>query len=187
MSTKKKKTVKDLQVRNGNFFQTVLSIKKCLENDVSFLQSGLKNATDIYNQKVNVNNVSQDSLMALAWDVTGYSELVKMNGDLLSEICLLLEQNLVTVVKVWGQLRDKLCNYLKQLYFRKREPASHLLVFMIADEQREFKPYAIPVRVLPVTTVTDKAIRNMRDELVDAMEESGMLVVSTSSTFFNFI
>ncbi|CAB3982429.1 Hypothetical predicted protein [Paramuricea clavata] len=64
-----------------------------------------------------------------------------------------------------------------QLYFRKREPASHLMVFMIADEHREFKPYAIPVRVLPVTTVTDNDMRHLRDQLVDAMEELGMIVV----------
>ena len=104
-----------------------------------------------------------------------------MNSDLLSEICLLLDElNLATVVRIWGQLRDKLCNYLKQLYFRKCKPASHLLLFMIADEQREFKPYAIPVRALPVTTVTDKGMQNMRDELVEAMEEMGMIVVGTS-------
>ncbi len=180
----KKKTVKNLKVRSGDFNQTVLDIKKYLESDVSFLQNGLKNATDIYNQKVGVKNMSQDSLMALAWDVTGFSELTKMNVDLLSEISSLLdEQHLVTIVKIWGELRDKLCNYLKQLYFRKREPCSHLLVFMIADEQREFKPYAIPVRVLPVTAVTDNAMRNMRDELVNAMEEMGMIVVGICLLF----
>jgi hypothetical protein len=51
------------------------------------------------------------------------------------------------------------------------------MVFMIADEHREFIPYAIPVRVLPVTTVTDNDMRHLRDQLVDAMEELGMIVV----------
>ena len=96
---------------------------------------------------------------------------------------LLDEQHLITIVKIWGELHDKLCNYLKQLYFRKREPCNHLLVFMIADEQREFKPCAIPVRVLPVTTVTDNAMQNMRDELVNAMEEMGMIVVGICLLF----
>ena len=48
-----------------------------------------------------------------------------MNSDLLSEVCLLLDElDGATVIKIWGQLCDKLCNYLKQLYFRKHEPAS---------------------------------------------------------------
>jgi hypothetical protein len=173
----KEKRVKNLQVGSDNFLKTLLNVKKDLECDVSFLQKGLENATEIYNKKVDSRNVSQDNLVALAWDVTGYSELVKMNGELISKICFLQEDQNLTTVGSWNNLRDKLCNYLKQLYFRKREPASHLMVFMIADEHREFKPYAIPVRVLPVTTVTDNDMRHLRDQLVDAMEELGMIVV----------
>ena len=39
--------------------------------------------------------------------------------------------------------------YLKELFSKKRTAASHVLVFMIADELRNKKPYAIPVRFMP--------------------------------------
>ncbi|CAB4022237.1 Hypothetical predicted protein, partial [Paramuricea clavata] len=140
----KEKRVKNLQVGSDNFIKTLLDVKKDLECDVLFLQKGLKNATEIYNKKVDSGNVSQDNLVALAWDVTGYTELVKMNGELISKICLVQEDQNLTTVGSWNNLRDKLCNYLKQL--------SDL-------------------------TVTDNDMQHLRDQLVDAMEELGMIVV----------
>ena len=46
-------------------------------------------------------------------------------------------------------IRDELTSYVKNITTKKREAASHLLIFMISDELRNMKPYAIPVRVLP--------------------------------------
>jgi hypothetical protein len=48
---------------------------------------------------------------------------------------------------------------------------------MVSDELRNFKPYAIPVRVLKYTSLTDKNARDLKDELKSAMEEMGMVTV----------
>ena len=39
------------------------------------------------------------------------------------------------------------------------------------------KPYVIPVRVMPFQSLTDAKVRELRDELKDAMVEKGFVVV----------
>ena len=48
---------------------------------------------------------------------------------------------------------------------------------MVSDELRNFKPYAIPVRVLKYTSLTDKNARDLKDELKSTMEDMGMVTV----------
>lgn len=67
--------------------------------------------------------------------------------------------------------------YSKDLYSKKRNAASHLLIFMIADEQRNMKPYAIPVRFLPYHSITDTMVRQLRNELKESMKSMGMTPV----------
>lgn len=55
--------------------------------------------------------------------------------------------------------------------------ATHMLVFMISDELRNTKPYAVPVRMMPVGTVKDATIRELQEELRTVMTELEMTVV----------
>lgn len=70
-----------------------------------------------------------------------------------------------------------MADFLKQLYSKKRVAATHLMVFMIADEARNFKPYALPVGVLPYASMTDDRLRKLEEELRSAMVNLGMVVV----------
>ena len=45
-------------------------------------------------------------------------------------------------------LKQEFLLYLKGLYSKKRSAASHLLIFMIADECRNQKPYAVSVQFM---------------------------------------
>ena len=54
---------------------------------------------------------------------------------------------------------------------------THLLFFMISDEQRNYKPYAIPVRVVTYKSITDDKVLKLKEELKDAMTQIGMKVV----------
>ncbi len=47
--------------------------------------------------------------------------------------CIMLGDN-TTVKKVLYDFRNDMCDYLKDLYAKKRTAASHLLAFMISDE-----------------------------------------------------
>ena len=75
--------------------------------------------------------------------------------------------------------------YIKGVTTKRREAASHLLVFMVSDEQRSSKPYAIPIRALPYKSITDDMVRRLRDEIHvrDAMHELGMLAVGKKLCF----
>jgi hypothetical protein len=46
---------------------------------------------------------------------------------------------------------------------KKRAVATHLLIFMISEEVRNRKPYAIPVRILTYSSITDAKLRTLKD------------------------
>lgn len=76
-----------------------------------------------------------------------------------------------------SKLRTDLASYTKDVFSKRRDAATHLMIFMIADERRDLKPYAIPVRALPYKSIKDDQLRLLRDELKAAMENLGMVVV----------
>ena len=63
------------------------------------------------------------------------------------------------------------------MFSKKREVAKHLMIFMVADERRDMKPSAIPVRALPFKSITDANVRQLHAELKLEMENLGMVVV----------
>ena len=65
-----------------------------------------------------------------------------------------------------ASLRKDLEQYVKGLTTKRREAASHLLVFMASNEQRSANPYAIPVRALLYKSTTDNEVK-FRDEVKD--------------------
>ena len=74
-------------------------------------------------------------------------------------------------------LKSDLLKYLKDRFSKKRTAATHLLVFMIADELGNRKPYAIPVRFMPYRSLTDAKLRELELQLEEAMRRIGMTVV----------
>lgn len=83
-----------------------------------------------------------------------------------------------------SELRKQLEDYIKGVTTKWRKAASHLLVFMVSDEQLSSKPYAIPIRALPYKSITDDMVRRLRDEIRDAMHELGMLAVGSEKLCF---
>lgn len=74
-------------------------------------------------------------------------------------------------------LKSDFLTYLKDLFSKKRTAATHVLVFMIADELRNRKPYAVPLRFMPYKSLTDSKLRDLELELEEAMRNAGMTVV----------
>ena len=70
-------------------------------------------------------------------------------------------------------MKSGLLVYLKDLYTKKRNAASHMLVFMIADELYNRKPYAIPVHFMPYRSLTDSKLRELELQLEEAMKNVG--------------
>ena len=73
--------------------------------------------------------------------------------------------------------KKQVCSYLKDLYIKKRTTATHLLTFMISDERRRSKPYAIPVRFVPYQSMTDEKMRSLENDVENQLKANGMVPV----------
>jgi len=105
----------------------------------------------IYNKALQGGRASEPKLMELAWSTVGFEELVK-------------KVELKDVGLNWFELKSSLLKYLKDLFSKKCIAATHLLVFMIADER-------------PYKSLTDAKLRELEVQLEDAMRRNGMTVV----------
>ena len=81
--------------------------------------------------------------------------------------------------------RGRLSAVVKAVYKYKRQPASHVFVFMISSEQRNQKPYALPVQCIPCASLKEIELRRLTTELVAEMVKRGMNVVGKyRSTYY---
>ena len=151
-----------------------------LEADQTFLSEGGKDSRELYNRRITQSNVSKETLFGLAWDVEGFRQLLQMKQQFVEKINYIFADlslpsagrgNAPTEL---ASLRKKLLEYLQQLFMKKREAAMHLMLFMISEEQRDMKPYAVLVRTLPFKSITDAKVRELKDELVARMKDAGL-------------
>lgn len=156
-------------------------LQSLLESNVEFLSSGVAQAKISYEKVLQTSHPSEKSMMELSWDYIGFEELQKQNKELSQEVACIVnnfmcgQHNVLktSVLKV----RDKLLSYLKELYSKKRVAASHLMIFMISDELRNTKPYAVPVRFIPYASITDSKLRELELQIEDAMVSVNMVTV----------
>ena len=150
-------------------------------HDAEFLKDGMDIAKEKYGKKLTNSRCSEDLLMKLAWDVVGFEQLLKQANDFKDELELVINdlkfglQN-VAVLRI-RKLEKSILQYYKDLYSKKRSPASHLLIFMLADELRNVKPYAVPVQFLPIKSITDDQIRQLELEIETLMKSNEMVTV----------
>jgi len=173
--------------REGHLLEDLHLILFAIESDVGFLRNGEREARDLYEKRRKAPNASETVLIALAWDLVGFEDLLK-EAARLTDVCnrvvdVATCQNFIvgSIQNELKNLRNDMAGYLKQLFSKKRVAATHLMVFMIADEARNFKPYALPVRVLPYASMTDAKLRELEVELRNAMVNLGMVVVGEST------
>ena len=154
-------------------------VKKLLvemQDDLSFLTSGAKLATDTYAKAIESGGSSEQAKMELAWNVIGFEDLVKKLTYLQADLNPVASGNhSVDMLSV----KSELLSFLKGLYSKKRIVATHIMVFMISDELRNHKPYAVPVRFMPYRSITDEKLRQLELQLENAMRSRGMTVVGT--------
>lgn len=148
-----------------------------LQKDLEFLSTGADAANGVYNRALQGGRSSDHTLMELAWAVVGFEELVKKVRNFQVELGAFEHGDSDGAIGNLMSLKSGLLVYLKDLYTKKRTAASHMLVFMIADELRNRKPYAIPVRFMPYRSLTDSKMRELELQLEEAMRNMGMTVV----------
>ena len=130
-----------------------------LENYLEFLAAGAQDANEAYNKALQGGKASESKLMELAWSSVGFEELVKKVRGFQMELKDVGHEGGVAAAGInLFELKSSMLCYLKDLFSKKRIAATHLLVFMIADDR---KPYAIPVRFLPYRSLTDAKLREL--------------------------
>ena len=66
------------------------------------------------------------------------------------------------VQKAYKSLENDMIVYLRNLFIKKRQPAaSHVLLFLLSDERRNRKPFAIPVQYVPYHSLRDQFVRDL--------------------------
>lgn len=151
-----------------------------LFKDKEFLLQGLREAEKtLESKKKERKSTTEDTLCALNWDIQEYKHLCDTNVQLLNLSRSFNSNGDECTNESLAEFKSSLKKYTKDLSMKKREVASHLMIFMIADELRNMKPYAIPVRVLPYKSITDSMCRYLREEVRNVMTSIGMEVVGT--------
>lgn len=146
--------------------EDVKKILSQIEVDLAFLKANAKLANDAYAKVLHGNTSSEQSKMELAWNVIGFEELLKKLVQIQSELNgIICGDKKVKLLSV----KSNILSYLKGLYSKKRVAATHILVFIIADELRNCKPYAVPIRFIPYKSIRDGKLRQLELELEGVM------------------
>ena len=77
---------------------------------------------------------------------------------------------------VFRPFDKKAADFVKEVVRHQRNSATHILVFMITPEERNKKPYALPVQCLPYKGVSDARVRKLADQIIQEMVKRNMKV-----------
>ena len=148
-----------------------------LEGDLEFLIAGTEVANGVFSKAIQGGTSSDQELMELSWSVVGFEKLVEKARNLQLDLRTFMQGLGSANTGGLTSIISRLLTYLKDLFLKKRIAATHVLVFMISDELRNKKPYAIPVRFMPYKSLTDSKLRELEVQLEEAMRNAGMTVV----------
>lgn len=147
----------------------------------------LTSASKEYSTKLAGGKATEKTLRTLAWNVDDLTRLNEDGRKLLVDIrCIqqLAEDTeerflLHNAPRQLTQLRNRFLVFLKSVYRFRRVAATHIFVIMISPEQREQKPYALPVQCIPYTSLKHSTCRGFVHNLVSEMHKRRMKVAGT--------
>ena len=152
-----------------------------LKEDIIFLANGLESAAAEYQKKFDNPSSPQQLLMSLCWLRVEFNTLLQQAQSFLSTFVNLEEhlnqpqQQSKEVATCLKNIRDDKYKYLRNLYCKKRQPAAtHVLVFLVSEERRNKKPYTLPVQYIPYKSIRDQQVRDLVNEIKEAMVAAGM-------------
>ena len=146
---------------------------------------GLVKVSATYEEKLKKTNKSDKAMFAIAWQLEELKQLCTECRSLHTELNVTLELvcdpdtdfQQSNIPRRLTNLRERLSAVVKASSKYRRQPASHVFVFMISPEQRNQKPYALPVQCIPCTSLKEGEIRRLTTEIVAEMVKRGMKVV----------
>lgn len=179
----------------ANMRQAIPKIIDDLDNDIVFLDKGLKDASDHFHKKFQQANCPEETLKEASWEVIEFQTLLQQSQELKSRFENALPSldpnreagrgalNLLRItVKDLASSSQK---YLRNVFKKKRTPASHVMVTMLSDEKRDHKPYVLPVQYIPCQSLKDQFVRDLNVKLKEEMKARDMKVAGKlTSKFF---
>lgn len=73
-------------------------------------------------------------------------------------------------------LRQRMVEFVKGIMPFRRTPATHIAVYMISDERRSKKPYAVPIQCVPYRGMNEVLGRRLVKTIVAEMNRRSMRV-----------
>jgi len=147
-----------------------------LELDITFLANGLVQAEAEYTKKFHSPTTSAELLKTLCWERVEFNTLLQQSQSFKEKFELMISLLNPTcprardVKKQFKNLLPDMRKYLRNLFVKKRQPgATHVLLFLISDERRNKKPFAMPVQYVPYKSIRDQYLRDMTDKIKQEM------------------
>lgn len=156
-----------------------------LETDKQFLTQGVMKAQKAYTEKSKTPNPSKKVLMELSWERVEYSELLQQCQCLLSyvktlKVSVIQSSQVLHVQKSMCEKTSDWEKYLRNLFVKRRQPAAtHVFIFLLSDEQRNKKPYCLPIQYVPYHSLKDQTVRELTNKIREEMANLGMLSIGS--------
>lgn len=150
----------------------------------AYLIAELASADSKYNEKLESSESNTKALFDAGWKVEELNRLVDHSQSLIATVSRVIDMvadpvvNLVDVnIARWlSNIRETISSFVRDLSRHQRVAATHIFVMMISSEQRNIKPYVIPVQCLPYHSITTQQMRNIVSQLIKEMVSRGMKV-----------
>ena len=162
-----------------------------LDEDVKFLDDGLHEAVKTFRVKFNNPSTSVETLKGHNWDIVEFQTLLEQASvfkqkieDLIGNLNPMQQLPVAPNWRLWVKESPGYLQYLRNLFKKKRTCATHVIVFMVADEQRNSKPYAIPIQYVPYKGIRDQKVRDLTKEIKVQMTNAHLKVVGKLHIFF---
>lgn len=142
----------------------------------AYVHVALEAANAAYSEKLQLGDTHSKVLSDLAWKVDELQTLVKVDQKLHVEVNTLSGKGKHTTALQLSSLRKQLKSFISDVYRQKRIPASHIFVLMISCEERNVKPYAIPIQCIPYSSINESTLRRIVCNVLRLMKSRGMAV-----------
>ena len=148
-----------------------------------FYHLELTKANDTYSQKLETERHQQKDMITLSWKVKELNDLAENGRQVYTEIKALVSRMQVregsreeNIPRILQTIRQKAISFVKGVVRHQRTAATHVLVFMISNEERNKKPYALPIQCLPYKGLSDSKVRELANHIITEMVQRKMKV-----------
>ena len=164
--------------------QTLPKVIDQFDEDSVFLDSGFKEASKYFEKKFRQPNCPEETLKHANWEVIEFQTLLQQSQelkfkyeDILPNLAQDGNRGALNLIRLTiKDLATSTQKYLRNLFKKKRTPATHVMVTMLSDEKRNHKPYALPVQYIPCQTLKDQFVRDLNSKLKEEMKSRDMTV-----------